>query len=221
MTCCYGEEYDEVFGAQEAERTAARFRRLGLRGTAAELASVVQRVVGKGNSVLEVGGGAGQIQIALLTAGVVERAINVELSDNWEDAGKSLLVEHDLEDRVERRVGNFVDLASGLENADAVILHRVICCYPDWKAMLAAAASRANHVVGITIPSSRWWLKMAVVSSNMLMRLRRLRFRAFVHPPDAMLTSMESAGFTPVYDRSHPLWRTIVWSRNDPRLSAS
>lgn len=215
-SCCYDDEYGEMFTSREAARTASRFRRKGLRGSAAELAGAVRAVARKGSSLIEVGGGAGQIQVELLESGVVARSLNIEMSDSWDAAGLALIEEHGLAGRVERRMGDFVDQAEGLPLADVVILHRVICCYPDWRSMLTAAASRAKEVVGITIPADRWTTRLMVGLANLTLKLRGMQFRVFVYPTQPMIELMTSAGFQLAYDQTHPVWRTVVFQRTDP-----
>jgi magnesium-protoporphyrin O-methyltransferase len=205
-----------MFTSREAARTAARFRRRGLRGSAAELAMAVQGAAPPGGLMIEVGGGAGQIQVVLLEAGAMSKSINIELSDNWEVAASKLIDEHGLAGRVERRIGDFVDQAETLPVAEMVVMHRVICCYPDWRAMLTSASSRAQGVVGVTIPAYQWWTRAVILLVNFTLKLRGMRFRAFVHPPQPMIAMMKSAGFSVVYDRSRPVWRTIVFQRPTP-----
>lgn len=215
-SCCYDDEYGERFTSREAASTAARFRRRGLRGSAAELAMAVQAATPPGGLMIEAGGGVGQIQIALLKAGAVSKSINIELSGSWEEAASALIDEHGLNERVERRIGDFVDQAESLPRADVVILHRVICCYPDWRRMLTVATGGARQVVGITIPVYRWPTRLMVGLANFSLKLRRMRFRAFVHPTQPMIELMMSTGFNVVYDHSRPVWRTIVFKRSTP-----
>jgi magnesium-protoporphyrin O-methyltransferase len=215
-SCCYDDEYGEMFTSREAARTAARFRRKGLRGTAAELAKAVQAVSPPGGLLIEVGGGTGQIQVALLEAGAVAKSLNIELSDNWEEAASKLIDEHGLAGRVDRRIGDFVDHASMLPIAEVVVMHRVICCYPDWRAMLTSASSRAQSVIGMTIPAYRWSTRTVIGLTNLTLKLRGMRFRAFVHPTQPMIEMMKSAGFSVVYDQSRLVWRTIVFQRPPP-----
>lgn len=164
-------------------------------------------------SVLEVGGGVGEIHIALLEKRTARSAVNVDLSANWEAEAADLLSERGLTDRVTRITGDFVEEAGSLPNADAVILHRVVCCYPDWKAMLTAAASRANRHIAITFPRPRLWFKAMLVIENGVHRLRRRSFRAFIHPPDAMIGFLTSSGFPVVADHHDFTWRTVVAER--------
>ena len=213
-SCCYDDEYGEMFTSREATRTASRFRRKGLAGTAAELVGAVRAVAPRGSSLIEVGGGAGQIQVELLEAGVIAKSLNIELSNSWEEAGLALIEEHGLSGRVERRIGDFVDEAENLPRADLVILHKVICCYPDWRSMLTAAAGRAREVVGVTIPAYRWSNRLMVELDNFTTKLRGMRFRAFVHPTQPMIELMKSAGFQVGYDQTHLVWRTIVFRRS-------
>ena len=212
-SCCYDDEYGEMFTSREAARTASRFRRKGLRGTAAELVRQTRAVVPAGSSLIEVGGGAGQIQVELLETGVIAKSLNIDLSDSWEEAGRALIKEHGLEERVERRIGDFVDEVENLPRADLVILHKVICCYPDWRSMLTAAAGRAKEVVGVTLPAYRWSNRLMVGLTNLTLRLRGMQFRAFVHPTQPMIELMKLAGFRIAYDQIHPVWRTVVFQR--------
>jgi hypothetical protein len=161
-------------------------------------------------TVLEVGGGVGEIQVELLESGVAASAINIDLSPNWETAAQALLAERGLTDRVTRLNGDFVHEAPSLPKADAVILHRVVCCYPDWKGMLTAAASQSNRFVIVTFPRQRPWFRVIASIENGYHRLRKRQFRAFIHPPEAMIGLLSSLGYAMVASHEGLLWRTVV-----------
>ena len=199
-----------MFTSRAATGLANRFRRRGLRGSAATVVKVLTELGPKGMTILEVGGGVGEIQVALLESGVAASTINIELSPNWESAARSLLAERGLTDRVTRLNGDFVQEAAGIPKADAVILHRVVCCYPDWKAMLTAATSRSNRFVVLTFPRPRQWFRALAAIENRYHRLRKRQFRAFIHPPKAMIQLLGSAGYPVVADHNPLLWRTIA-----------
>lgn len=201
-----------MFSEAEARRTARRFTRRGLRGSARSLVDGVAGTGVTGATILEVGGGVGAIQVHLLGAGA-ERATNVELSPNWEPAAVQLLAERDLTGRVERRIGDFLDLANDLANAEVVILHRVLCCYPDWETMLGAAVAKTDRILAFTVPVDRWWTRAAVRAGNAFLALRGRAFRAFVHPPGRMRTTLEDAGLGVRSDRLGFVWRTIIAER--------
>lgn len=213
-SCCYRDEYGELFSEREATRTARRFRRKGLRGSAQRLADAVIAAGVDGASILEVGGGVGHVHTRLLQAGAA-RAVNVELSPGWEAAARDLLFDLGLEDRVERRLGDVVDEAGRLPEADVVVLHRVLCCYPGWREMSDAAVSRTRRVLAITLPVDRWWTRAAIGAGNLLFRLRGRDFRAYVHPVADVLERVRAAGFRVVHDHRGLVWRSVVLESTD------
>jgi hypothetical protein len=210
--CCYSGEYGQFFSEREAQRTARRFERRGLRGSARALADALVDAGVDGATLLEVGGGVGHIQVDLLRRGA-SGAVNVELSPSWEPAATGLLARTGLTGRVERRLGDFVAVAEELPEADAVVLHRALCCYPDWPALLGAALEKSKRLLAVTVPVDRPWTRAVVRAENGLLRLRRRSFRAFVHPPQRMIAAMAGAGFQVRHDRSGLVWRTIVAQR--------
>ncbi len=211
-SCCYPDEYGRLFNGTEAARAARRYRRRGLVGSARDLAQALRTRGIEGLTVLEAGGGVGAIQAELLAAGAA-RAVNVELSPEWEGAAADLFADLGMSGRVERRLGDFVDEAEALSPADVVILHRVVCCYPSWERLLAAGISHARQLLALTFPVDRWPVRTVIGFGNVWMRLRRRSFRAFVHSPEAMMATAAEAGFVPGYDRSGRVWRTVVLER--------
>jgi magnesium-protoporphyrin O-methyltransferase len=210
-SCCYPEEYgDCVFSTRHADRVLRSFRKKGLRGSERVMADAVAEAGIAGATVLEVGGGIGALQADLLTRGAA-RTINVDLSPAWERHAERLFAELGTADRCVRRVGDFVVEAPTLPVADVVILNRVVCCYPDWQALLDAAASRSRRVVAFAFP--RPVVRGVVSAGNLAYRLRGRRFRMFVHPAGSMLAFLRDRGLSIRTDRSGPVWRTVVLER--------
>jgi magnesium-protoporphyrin O-methyltransferase len=173
-----------------AGHEARRYRRKGLSKTARGLVAAA----GTG-SVLDIGGGVGTIALELVERGA-SRATVVELSDGYEQAARELLAEHDLRDRVERRVGDFVTESGLVEPHDIVILHRVVCCYPDADALVSAAAERTRERLLLTYPRIRLVNRLGFGAINLWLRLTRCGFRAFVHPFSAIEAAAEREGLT-------------------------
>ncbi len=210
--CCDPDEYAKVFTPRRARRAVRRYLDRGLGGTAGDLARAVAETGIDSATVIEVGGGAGTIQVELLRRGAAS-AVNIELSPNWEVPAAELADETGVSDRVTRRVGDFVGIAPTLEAADVVVLHRVVCCYPDWKAMLDASARLADRVVAVTFPLDRWWVRWYIRVGNLLIGATGSTFRAFVHPAAPMLGVLADAGFTATHDRKGGGWRTVVLAK--------
>ena len=211
MNCCTPAGYESFFGAQ-VERDARRFRRKGLTGTAAWLRDAL---VGEGvdeRSVLEIGGGIGSMQIELLEAGA-SRAENVEVVSSYESVAGELAAEHGLEGRIARSLGDVVSDPGIAGPADIVVMHRVICCYPDAAGLIGAACDHARDRIAITIPRESWWVRFEFGAMNAWLRLRRVAFRAYVHPLAPMLEAAGAHGFEPSAHTSGPLWQSVILRR--------
>jgi len=163
-------------------------------------------------SVLDVGGGNGALGLELLKAGA-ERAITVELSSSYDRTATELAREAGVEDRVERRVADFADAAEELPDADAVVMHRVVCCYPDGEALVAAAAGRARRLLTFSFPRRTWWMRLGASAANVFFAARRMEYRSFIHRPDGLFAAAESAGLIAVWEHDGPLWRIAGFER--------
>jgi 2-polyprenyl-3-methyl-5-hydroxy-6-metoxy-1,4-benzoquinol methylase len=127
MDCCEPNLYQSVFTRRFARPTAKRYRSRGLSPAATRIVEFVTDHGVQGASVLEIGGGVGEIQVELLRRGA-SNVTNLELSTQYEHEAARLLAGTGLAGRVDRR---FLDIAREPERvdpADVVVLHRVVCC---------------------------------------------------------------------------------------------
>jgi magnesium-protoporphyrin O-methyltransferase len=157
-------------------------------------------------TVLEIGGGLGEIQIELLKHGAL-RTLNLELSPAYDEEAARLLRDAGLEDKVERRLSDIAADPEGVEPADVVVLHRVVCCYPDYERLLAAAAAHARRVLVFSYPPRNVISRLAVAAQNFAFRLLGKEFRTFAHPPSAMLATLEQHGFRQTFGHSGLVWQ--------------
>jgi magnesium-protoporphyrin O-methyltransferase len=210
--CCRPGDFDDVFDEARAASDARTYGRRGLDREARAIVRTLREGGVTGWSVLEVGGGVGAIQVELLRAGAA-RATNVELSLGYENAARELLARSGLEGRVDRRIGDFVAEAPTLGTADAVVLHRVVCCYADVDALVGAAARAAAHELLVTAPVDRWWARAAGGVLNALFALRRSKFRFYVHPASAIRTAAEREGLRAVFREGRLVWQLLAFAR--------
>ncbi|WP_438855970.1 class I SAM-dependent methyltransferase [Agromyces sp. M3QZ16-3] len=188
--------YDEVFDVRFAGDLARRYRRRGLTRPERRVAECVAAGEVAGTSVLEVGGGIGAIQLELLRQGAADTT-NLELSSAYEPTANALIDEAGMRGHVRRVVG--LDLATDggrVPVADHVVLHRVVCCYPDADALLTASAAHARRSVVFSHPPRTWTSRLLTVAVNAAMRVRRREYRGYVHSPAVMYDALRSAGFT-------------------------
>ena len=222
MNCCTPTGYRTIFGAKTVERDARRYRRKGLTGSSQWLLNALTSDGVSERSLLEVGGGIGSLQIELLKAGA-SRAANIEIIDSYETTARTLITDHNLDARVERHIGDFAQPPDQAAPADIVIMHRVICCYPDPDTLMTKACTHARDRIAITIPRQTWWVKLGFSTMNAWFRLRRIAFRAYVHPPTPLLELAATRGFHATHHQRGPLWESHVLqhSASDRRHAAA
>ena len=203
------EGYDREFDDRFARRLARRYHRDGLTPSARLVLDFADTVGLRGASVLEIGGGIGDIQLEALKRGAVH-ATNVELSPAYEPEALRLLDEAGLRDRATRMLG--VDLAvtpDAVGPSDIVVLHRVVCCYPDYRRLLAAAAGHGRLAVVFSHPGSTLWTRTASRAINALYTLTGNPYRSFAHDPREMEDVLMQHGFKPRYRRRSGPWHVV------------
>jgi 2-polyprenyl-3-methyl-5-hydroxy-6-metoxy-1,4-benzoquinol methylase len=186
-----------MFNPRFAKRMAARYRKRGLDKTARRMVELLRQAGVQDATVLEIGGGVGEIQLELLRGGAAS-ATNLELSPAYDAEAARLLAEAGLADRVQRRLVDIAAEPTAVEPADIVVLHRVVCCYPDYATLLGVAADHARRHLVFSHPPRNPLSQAVVATQNLLLRLGGRDFRVFVHPPAAMLEVLAEHGLRPI-----------------------
>ena len=201
-----------MFGPRFARHLTSRYRKRGLDKTAARIVELVTSHGVEGATVLEVGGGVGDIQLELLRRGA-RRSTNLELVDVYDTDANQLASAAGVSDRVTRRLVDIAATPDDVEPADVVILHRVVCCYPDYERLLTAAADHARHVLVFSHPPRNLASRAVMTAQNTMFRLMGKSFRTFVHPPEAMVAVAESRGLHHEYAQHGPIWQVVGLTR--------
>jgi hypothetical protein len=194
---------------------AARYRKRGLDKTSRRMVEFLADQGIEGASVLEVGGGVGEIQIELLKRGA-ERSVNLELSSAYDGEAGRLLREAGFEDRVERRLHDIAADPDSVEPVDVVVLHRVVCCYPDYERLLGVAAAHARRALVFSYPPRNALSRLVVAVENLGFRFMRREFRVFAHPPPAMLEVLRDRGLAPTFVQKGFAWQVTGLARSTP-----
>jgi hypothetical protein len=201
-----------MFDTGFARRRADRYRRRGLDKTSHRMVDLLAQRGVQDATVLEIGGGVGEIQIELLKRGAAS-ATNLELSSAYDAEARQLIAETGLTGRVDRRLVDIAADPAAVEPADIVVLHRVVCCYPDYSTLLAAAADHARRQIVFSYPPRNVVSRAAVGTQNLLFRMLRRDFRAFVHPPTAMLAVLAEHGLSSVAAHGGTVWQIGAGTR--------
>ena len=161
-------------------RTSRRFEPAVPHRPTQELIDVILADGVDGSLVVDIGAGVGAIHLALLEAGA-RRAVDVDASREYLAAAREEAHRRGLDERVDYRYGDVVELASELPPADIVVLDSVICCYPYLQALLEAAIEPRPRLLGLTYPRDTWWMRTFMRAYNATHALARSPARYFIH----------------------------------------
>ncbi|HEX6975059.1 MAG TPA: methyltransferase domain-containing protein [Vicinamibacterales bacterium] len=200
MEACCGppddpRRYDDVFDERFARRVARRYRDRGATAVERRLVDFAVDHGLHGATVLEVGGGVGELQLELLDHGAA-RTVNLELSHEYEQEAQRLIAAAGFGGRVARTVG--IDVArhpESVPHADLVLLNRVVCCYPEAQRLLSAAASRADRAIAFSHPRRNWATRLIAALENLMYRAGGRSYRAYIHDPESLCDAIRRAGF--------------------------
>ena len=210
--CCDHDDYQSVFSRRFARRQSRRYRRRGLTPAAQ---GIVDFATSRGiadATVLEIGGGVGHLHVELLRRGA-SHVTNLEISENYEAEATRLLEESGMTGRVTRRFLDVAQAPDEVEAADVVVLHRVVCCYPDYAKLLGAAAAHARRALVYSHPAANLLTRAEFGAENLYRRLTRNDFRAFVHPPEGMARAASRDGLAVAYRRHARDWDVVGLAR--------
>ena len=212
MPCNCCEITDNAFSESEARAEMRNYHRRGpMRQTQFILEAI--RSLGMRNAdLLDIGGGIGVIHHELLED-VAREATHVDASSAYLTLAKGEAARRGHGQRVQFIHADFTDVANGLPEADIVTLDRVVCCYPDFRRLLEAAAEHSRHALALTYPRETWYLRVAWRAANFFQRLRRDPFRVFLHPVIEMDALLRQEGFQRVSIRRLFVWEMALYQR--------
>jgi magnesium-protoporphyrin O-methyltransferase len=152
------------------------------------------------------------VHLALLDSGAAS-AVDVDASEAYVAAARDEAARRGHADRVRHEVADFVAVAAEVEPADLVVLDRVVCCYPDFGALVSLSAARARRRYGLVYPRDSWWIRNAARVANTVAHLFRSKVTIFVHPTADVEAIVHAAGLRPRSHRNGVFWQVAVYER--------
>lgn len=212
MSSCQCEGIEREFNAKGADNEIEAYREEGPVETTQLLIDALTDQGVEGYSLLDIGGGVGAIQHAMLSAGATS-ATAVEASTAFARAAQGEARELGWEQQVEVQHGDFVELAESIPPHDMVTLDRVICCYHDMESLVRRSAERAGKLYSLVYPRDVWWNKIAYRAMNLFFWITRNPFRTFVHPDSAVQRVLSTEGLRRVFHKQLFTWQIAVYAR--------
>jgi methyltransferase family protein len=208
--CC--EITDNAFGEDDAKADLKEYRKRGPAEQTRLILKAVRSLGLKNATLLDIGGGIGVIHHELLEDAAGE-ATHVDASSAYLKEAKDETARLGHTDRVKFIHADFTDVAAGLPQVDIVTLDRVVCCYPDFRGLLQAAAGRSRRALAMTYPREAWYFKAGFRVVNFFQGLGRDPFRIFLHPVGEMNALLEEQGLRRTSTQRLFFWEMALYQR--------
>ncbi|HSL44321.1 MAG TPA: class I SAM-dependent methyltransferase [Anaerolineales bacterium] len=217
MPCNCCEITDSAFSETEARAELRNYRRRGPAGQTKLILAAIRSLGLKNLKLLDIGGGIGVIHHELLKD-VAREATHVDASSAYLKEARKEAAQRGHGERVRFIHADFTDVAGELPEADIVTLDRVVCCYPNFRALLRAAADHSQHALAFTYPRETWYMRIGLKIINFFQRLRKDPFRVFLHPVAEMDALLKREGMERVSLRRIFVWEMALYRRTGGQI---
>lgn len=208
--CC--EITDHAFSEDEAKAELRGYRKQGPPNQTKLILEAIRALGLKNAVLLDIGGGIGAIHHELMED-VAQEATHVDASSAYLKEAKAEAARRGHSERVSFIHADFTDVAADVPQADIVTLDRVVCCYPDFRELLKAAADHSRKALALTYPRETWYMRIFMKAANFFQRLRKDPFRVFLHPIADMDSLIKKEGFERVSLRRLLVWEMALYQR--------
>ena len=212
MPCNCCEITDHAFSESEAKSELRSYQRGGPAKHTRLILEAIRSLGMRNIKLLDIGGGVGVIHHELLTD-IADQATHVDASSAYLKEAKAEAARRGHRENVQFIHADFTAVADQLAAADVVTLDRVVCCYPDFRRLLTAAAEHSQRALAFTYPREIWYLRIGLKVINFFQGLRKDPFRVFLHPVDQMDALLKGKGFRRVSSRRLFVWEMALYQR--------
>ena len=213
--CCHPSQTSEPanrFFSRWSKRYAKRFRKGGLDKEQRYLLDGIRRSGGAKGELLDIGCGVGSLHLTLLREGAVA-ATGVDISEGMLAQAKKIAEEYQLKEKTNYILGDFVQEAEAIRDADVTMMDKLVCCYEDYHALIETSASKTKRILALTHPRENFMMMSIFKLQIFFSKLFRAAFHPFWHDWTEIRRLIEAKGFHQVYSNSTISWQVLVYER--------
>ena len=212
MDSCCNSSYQNTFDHKRAQKELKAYEQTGVKANSRPLMDLIRSVDLRDSSMLEIGGGIGSLIFESFKLGL-QKARYVDISKAYSDTFITALKEKGLTEKVDPRLGDFVELSADIPQVDLVVLDKVICCYENYEKLIQLSTSKSVKWYAITIPRDTWWVKMVHSFGNILRKLNKNPFQSFIHAHQDIFAVLEKEGFHIRKEKKRREWQSFLLER--------
>ena len=213
--CCVTSKPEESAGkffSRMSRRYAKRFRKGGLERSQQYLLEGIRKEPIAAKELLDIGCGVGSLHMTLLQEGA-RRAMGVDVSEGMIRQAEALAKELHLAEKTEYRLGDFVEQAGEIREADVTMLDKVVCCYENHESLIAASAAKTRSIYALSYPNDNILVEAVFRIQIFFAQLFRFAFHPFWHDWNEIHHSILAKGFQRIYSNSTFVWQVSVYRR--------
>ena len=161
-------------------------------------------------TLLDIGGGIGTIQWSFIEKGG-RSTLDIDASNGYLEVAKTHAQEKNFTDKTNFMHGDFVDKSSAINSYDFITLDKVLCCYPDYKALLGAVLEKSNQAIALTFPMGGLISKGIAQFMKIYMYFKKNPFRTYIHSPGEIERLIQSRGFYAAHKKISFPWHVQIY----------
>ena len=131
------------------------------------------------------------------------------------DQARALAQQAGVESQICYRCADFTSEAGQVAQAEIVLMHRVVCCYPDAPALVAAAAQHSTHLLALSYPVDIWYMRLYTLLQNLFRRIKGSTFRMYIHTPRIIFETASASGLRLARQGSSGIWQIAIFERSE------
>ncbi len=203
---------DELFDLKTSNKQKTKYLKKGPWGATKKLVDSIKDIQRDSESMLDVGGGIGVLQWEFLKKGG-KNVHHVDSSRAYLSGAAMLAGQFGFTEKRTERFGDFVDDFEEEKSFDIVALDKVVCCYPDFHALLGKATSHSRRLIALSLPMSSVIAQLFSDIGAFFLRLRGSKFRPYIHSNQAVHDLIVQSGFERIIEKRSFPWRVWVYQR--------
>lgn len=215
MDCCSSKKIEGTnrFFSRWSKKYARTFRKKGLDKIQQLLLGGVSLPEKSGPHILDIGCGVGSLHLTLLQKWQNATATGIEMSEGMIEHATKLSHELSAENRVQYILGDFVEQAFQVDQADITLLDKVVCCYEDLNKLIDLSVEKTRSIYALSHPRDTFLIRFSIKSLIFLRKLFGASFHPYWHDWEAMNERVIQNGFQPIHQASTFLWKAVVFKR--------
>ena len=198
------------------EKMAAKeYRKYLKKGPVKATARIIAQLSGQevtGKSLVDVGGGIGALQWWFLQQGGAQTT-DIDASSGYLQKAREHAEKNGWQDKARFVMGDCTDRYKEVGDAHFITLDKVVCCYPNFKEILAATCDKAREGVSLSYPMDGFIAQAIRNIGTLFFMLKGNPFRPYIHPVKDIRKIFAEKGFTRIaHDISFP-WHVETYAR--------